>query len=128
VAGLALPRRALIPGARLELQGECNRCGACCSRILPGGRRVVCEHLRAEWPVQPLGSPMASRCAVYEYRSPLRPLQVRMLDAQGQVQLVGPCHKDTWQEDQAIAEHGLGQGCSLTLKVHHGTFQEGRPR
>ncbi len=114
----------LIPHARLELEGTCNRCGACCAMDTAEGKRVVCEYLRAEFPVQPLGTPMASRCGAYEYRSPLRPLQVRMLDAQGTVKLVGQCFKDTWQEDHAIAERGIGKGCSLTLKVHQGVFVE----
>jgi hypothetical protein len=84
------------------------------------GRRVVCEYLVAEFPVQPLGTPMASRCRAYEYRHPSRPLEIRMLDAQGAAKLVGRCFKDTWQEDHAIAERGIGKGCSLTLKVHEG--------
>lgn len=112
----------VIPGARLELVGTCNRCGLCCV-TQHEGKRVVCEYLVAEFPVKPLGHPEASRCRAYEYRHPLRPLGIRMLDAQGMVKLVGQCFKDTWQEDQAIAPH-LGQGCSLTLKVHQGHLIE----
>ena len=32
-------------GVRLDLRGECNRCGLCCIQETPAGR-VVCEHLR----------------------------------------------------------------------------------
>lgn len=112
----------LIPGVRLELQGACNRCGLCCTAEHEG-RRLVCEYLRAELEggaVKPLGAPMASRCRVYEYRHPLRPLHIRLLDARGIARLEGQCHKDAWQEDAVIAERGLGQGCSLTLPVSQG--------
>lgn len=113
----------LLPGVRLELRGACNRCGACCTRVLEGGQRVVCEYLRVASPPVPLGHPGASWCAVYEYRTPAQPLKVRMLDARGTAVLEGPCHQDTWQEDQAIAAHGIGRGCSLELVVHRGAFQ-----
>lgn len=119
-----------IPGARLELEGQCNRCGLCCVAEVDG-LRLVCEHLRAEvegGQVKPLGTPMASRCNAYEYRSQARPLEIRMLDGQGQARMVARCYKDTWQEDHTIAPH-IGRGCSLTLTVHEGQlvkFQEAK--
>lgn len=116
----------LLPHARLDLQGTCNRCGACCV-VEEGGHRLVCEYLKAEVPVQPLGAPMASRCGAYEYRSHLRPIQIRMRDAHGTVRLVGQCFKDTWQEDHAIVERGMGRGCSLTLPVSQGQLVSFEP-
>ncbi len=116
----------LIPGARLELQGECNRCGLCCTAEHEG-QRVVCEYLVAEIPVQPLGTPMASRCRAYEYRHRLRPLRIRLLDGHGVMRREAQCFKDTWQEDYVIADRGLGKGCSLTLPVHQGALVNFKP-
>jgi hypothetical protein len=106
--------------ARLELVGACNRCGLCCS-IVHEGRRLVCEHLRARLAdnrIPVLGMPEASWCGVYEQRED--GMMVSMLDASGTVRLVGPCGKDSAQEDHMILDSGIGKGCSLTLKVHHG--------
>jgi hypothetical protein len=105
---------------RLELEGTCNRCGLCCA-VMHEGRRLVCEHLRARvtdnrMPL--LGAPEASWCGVYEQR--VDGMLVRMLDASGTARLVGPCGKDSAQEDHMILETGIGKGCSLTLKIHRG--------
>lgn len=115
----------LIHGVRLDFQGTCNRCGLCCA-VQHEGQRVVCEHLLAEFPVKPLGHPEASRCRAYEYRSPARPLEIRMLDAHGTPKLVGRCFKDTPQEDHAIAPH-LGNGCSLTMPISQGQLVKFEP-
>jgi hypothetical protein len=106
-------------GVRLDLRGECNRCGLCCVVETPGGR-AVCEHLRAEGgplAVKQLGLPGASRCAVYERR--LSGMAIRMLNGRGEVVQMSQCWKDAWQEDYAIARR-IGQGCSLTIPVHEG--------
>lgn len=110
---LTLP---LIAGARLELEGTCNRCGLCCTAEHKG-QRLVCEYLLAEMPPQPLGSPMASKCRVYESRDTRFPLRIMLLDAHGEPQLKAQCFKDAWQEDHVIADRGLGKGCSLTIPV-----------
>lgn len=104
-------------GVRLDLRGECNRCGLCCVLDMPAGR-VVCEHLRAEMPVTSLGIPGASRCAVYERR--INAMAIRMLDGHGNVAQMSRCYQNAWQEDHAILARGIGRGCSLTLNVHHG--------
>lgn len=96
---------------RLALRGNCNRCGLCCVLETPAGR-VVCEHLRANSPIQPLGSRMASHCAIYERRQ--SGMAIRMLNARGEVAAMSQCFVDTWQEDYAIAQR-IGQGCSYTL-------------
>lgn len=122
-----LPLPVLPQHARLELEGECNRCGLCCS-IVHEGKRLVCEHLQAVvygGAVRPIGSPEASRCKVYEQR--VDGMTVRMLDASGTVRLVGPCGKDSAQEDHMILDSGIGKGCSLTLKVHRGELTDFRP-
>lgn len=106
----------VIAGARLELEGTCNRCGLCCVAEVEG-LRVVCEHLEAVIPVRPLGHPEASKCRVYEQRR--SGMHIAMKDAQGNIKLIGRCFKNTWQEDQAVAPH-IGRGCSLTVKVHQG--------
>lgn len=116
---MTLATLPLLPGIRIELAGMCNRCGLCCTADHEG-KRVVCEYLRAEFPVKPLGTPEASRCRAYEYRSQARPLQIRLLDAQGVARLTAQCFKDTWQEDYVIADRGIGQGCSLTIPVTEG--------
>lgn len=124
---LALPLLGpLHAGTRLDLQGECNRCGLCCVRDHQG-RRVVCEHLRAELPVRPLGHPASSRCAAYEHRRPGAPLPIRLRDGEGVTRLTGWCHKDAWQEDHTIAELGIGRGCSLTLPVAVGQLVDFTP-
>jgi len=65
-----------------------------------------------------LGTPEASWCGVYERR--VDGMSVRMLDASGTARLVGPCGKDSAQEDHMILDSGIGKGCSLTLKIHRG--------
>jgi hypothetical protein len=110
----------LVPGARLELQGECNRCGQCCTSD-HGGQRLVCEHLRAEIEggrVKPLGTPMASRCRIYAMR--WSGMSIRMKDQHGEVRQLAQCFKDTWQEDYVIADRGIGKGCSLSMRVTEG--------
>lgn len=121
----------MLPHARLDLEGTCNRCGLCCTAEVDG-RRLVCEFLRAEWPVKPLGAPEASRCSIYERRQAgQHPLPVRLLDGRGEPRKLAHCFKDTWQEDQVIAERGLGRGCSLRLPVAEGRLMaftpSGRP-
>lgn len=116
---LALPP---LHGARLELQGTCNQCGLCCT-MEHEGQRLVCEYLDAMVSggrVPPLGTSLASQCRVYESRDRRWPLRIRLKDGAGVVQRTGRCFKDTWQEDQAIAERGIGRGCSLTLPVTEG--------
>ena len=87
------------------------------------GRRLICEHLDAQLEngrVKPLGTPEASSCRVYAQR--VDGMTVRMLDANGEARLQGPCGKDSAQEDHMIAQTGLGKGCSLTLAVYQGQF------
>lgn len=112
-------------GVRITFRGECNRCGLCCT-VEHEGRTLVCQHLRAEkapgWRgviggAQPLGTPMASRCAVYELRTDGMP--ILMLDGRGEPRLQGICAKDTWLEDRRQWER-IGQGCSLAVKVFEG--------
>lgn len=116
----------LVPGARFDFMGTCNRCGLCCTADRDG-QRLVCEHLRAEKPVKPLGQPEASRCAVYEYRHQLRPLKIRLLNGSGVAMAEALCFKDTWQEDHVIADRGIGQGCSLTIPIHRGQLVKFEP-
>jgi hypothetical protein len=116
-----------LPPARLDLVGTCNRCGLCCTTVVDG-KRLVCEYLRADWPVKPLGMPEASRCSVYERRrGGQHPLPIRLLDARGTPRQLGQCFKDAWQEDQAIAERGLERGCSLRLPTSEGRLMDFTP-
>ena len=115
-----------LPGhARIPMAGTCNRCGLCCTVVGEDGKRLVCEHLVAEFPVKALGAPEASRCRVYEQR--VDGMIVRMLDASGTARLVGPCGKDSAQEDHQILDSGIGNGCSLTVKVHQGQLAAFEP-
>lgn len=114
------PAWPLLPGVRLDLEGTCNQCGLCCV-LDEGGQRLVCEHLDAVVAgghVLPLGTPMASRCHVYAQRR--NGMQIAMRDASGTVRTISRCFHNTWQEDHAIAERGLGRGCSLTMPVTEG--------
>lgn len=114
----------LLPGARLDLVGTCNRCGLCCVADHQG-QRLVCEHLRAELPVRPLGVPESSRCQVYEQRR--SGMTIKMLDGEGITRLVARCYTDTWQEDLVIAERGIGKGCSLHIPVSEGQLVKFEP-
>jgi hypothetical protein len=120
VIGLPLP---LVPGARLELQGTCNRCGQCCTAER-NGRLHICEHLLAKIEggrVKRLGMPEASLCAIYEQRhAGMPPITVTMKDERGIGRFQAQCFKDTWQEDYVIADRGIGKGCSLTMPVTEG--------
>ena len=132
--GLIIDPKAVLPAnepfpmrTRLEFEGTCNRCGLCCTTERDG-QRLVCEYLRAEVPILPLGHPQASRCAIYDRRLPdSHAIPVRMLDQTGQARTVALCFKDTWQEDHTIAERGLGRGCSLTLKSTEGQLVKFEP-
>jgi hypothetical protein len=112
----------MMPGLRLELQGTCNRCGLCCV-MQHEGQQLVCEHLKAvvtKNGVQLLGTPDASWCGVYERR--VSGMPIRMRDASGTTRRVLACYHNTWEEDQVIAERGLGKGCSLSVPVVEGTL------
>ena len=104
-------------GVRLDLRGECNRCGLCCVQDAADGSRVVCEYLAAELPARPLGHPLAARCLVYERRQ--SGMVIRMLNGRGEVAVLSRCWQDTWQEDHAVVAR-IGQGCSYTLPVSEG--------
>ena len=118
-----------MPEPRLSWQGECVRCGSCCTVTAKHNgqpMRLVCEHLRvylSGGQPMPLGAPMATKCAVYERR--VSGMPIKMLDATGEPRMVGECHVNDWIEDQRILVH-LGRGCSLTLatpeRVPLGTF------
>lgn len=98
-------------GVRLDLRGECNRCGLCCVQETPEGR-VVCEHLRAV-DLGALGTAGASTCTVYEQR--VNGMAIRMLTTgRSEVAVMSRCYQNAWQEDYAIAQR-IGQGCSYTI-------------
>ena len=94
------------------LQGECNRCGLCCSGTVPDGRSYVCANLEV---VGPLGTPFATRCKVYAERVDGM-LIVGVEPVTGAIVGTGFCYLNSRQEDLAIINKGIGRGCSLTLK------------
>lgn len=107
-----------LPPIRLDLRGECNRCGLCCVVEHPTHGTLVCEHLRVTVPVQPLGHPLSTRCGVYAQR--VSGMVIHMRDGAGVGRQLARCFKDTWQEDHVILARGIGRGCSLTLPVAEG--------
>lgn len=89
----------------MKLEGECNRCGLCCTL---GPYR--CVHLRA---TDKLGAPGATSCAVYDRRYDGMP--IIGVDAGGRPRVAGVCRKDSPKETAVIVQW-IGKGCSLKRK------------
>lgn len=115
----------------LRLEGECNRCGLCCTAETDTGETVYCEHLRF-MPVQSLlpgmpaemslGQPGATHCSIYADRVDGMP--IRMLNAKGEFRIMGNCFTlvgepdaNSPRETQVILSRGVGRGCSLTCTL-----------
>lgn len=90
----------------MQLEGECNRCGLCCTF-----GRLRCEYLVV---TAHLGNPGASRCAKYATRYDGMP--IRAVNGHGKVKAHGLCRKDSPEETQVIVQW-IGNGCSLKRKL-----------
>ncbi len=93
----------------IQLKGECNRCGLCCSGI-QDGKAWACEHLQLT-PGVPFGTPGASKCRVYERR--VNGMVITVYFCNGD-RAMSQCFKDSLQETEIILTH-IGKGCSLTV-------------
>ena len=78
------------------------------------GERVYCENLDLADP-KLLGLPLSTSCKVYEQRTPNMP--IRMLRRDGTLAQQAVCGMGTEGETWRILTEGMGQGCSLTLRV-----------
>lgn len=99
----------------LSLQGECCRCGRCCSAVL-NGCFAVCEHLRYDdVAAVEAGSDQASWCAKYTERYDGMPVAMKLVD--GTVVDTYCCWIGSLGETRAIVARGIGCGCSLGMQI-----------
>lgn len=100
----------------LTLMGECNRCGLCCTTE-HNGQAFFCENLLYEDVNDVLsGKPEATVCREYETRHNRMPIRMFNIEGEG---LSGEyyCWVGTIQETRAILSRGIGNGCSLNLRI-----------
>lgn len=88
----------------MKLEGQCNRCGLCCT-----ADGFTCINLQID---TTLGEPGATRCMAYDVRFDGMPIVGR--NAEGQ-RRTGVCRKDS-AEETALIVRFIGKGCSLTRK------------
>jgi hypothetical protein len=93
----------------VTLEGECNKCGLCCT-AQKGGVWLFCTHLLV---AGQLGTEGATRCLAYEHRYDGMPILMRTAD--GKEQVFARCHKDSAEETAVIVQKGIGKGCSLRV-------------
>ena len=94
----------------IALEGECNRCGACCE-VESWGMTLRCENLEMLGLIGQLG---ASRCRAYQTRYDGMP--IRLYDIRtGRRVMDSLCAKNSRAETEAILSQGIGRGCSLSV-------------
>ena len=100
---------------RLTLEGECSRCGLCCS-FTQDGQRLFCEYLDIN---DDLGQPMATSCRIWSDRTVNMP--IRMINEHGDIirdiDAGTTCCSGTPNETRIILDRGIGRGCSLTVRL-----------
>lgn len=96
--------------AKLSLEGECNKCGQCCS-FIANGERVYCEHLAR---YDELGKENATACKVWH--SKWNDMPIRIINAKGEHVSNAKCQVGSEHETRIIFARGIGKGCSLTVR------------
>lgn len=85
----------------MRLEGECNRCGLCCT-----SDGYTCINLQID---TTLGEPGATRCMAYDVR--FEGMLITGQNSDGH-RRQGVCRKDSKEETQIILQF-IGKGCSL---------------
>lgn len=106
--------------ARLTLEGDCNRCGQCCT-IERGAARYACEHLIWDF----TEGPGATHCAVYDRRVDGMPITLYNMNDRSDG-MTSTCGKNSAGETWAILARGIGRQCSLQVRIERPT-EEGQP-
>ena len=94
--------------AFLRLEGECNRCGLCCT-VSHRGETLYCHNLQI---TGPLGVPGASFCKAYGIR--FSGMRIMFYDKTGVIKAEGNCAHNDPMEGEVIAPW-IGKGCSLQI-------------
>jgi len=97
------------PKAELKLEGQCNRCGLCCTVEVGGGKTLYCHNLQKNTYI---GLPGASTCRMYGQRYPGMPIMLN--DKDDNFYAMGACMHGTSIEPEIIAPW-IGRGCSLRI-------------
>lgn len=92
----------------LQLEGECNRCGLCCTAS-HRGETLYCHNLQR---VAQVGMPNATFCKAYALRRP--GMRILMLDKFGIIKAEGACTHGSAVDNENIAQW-IGKGCSLQI-------------
>ena len=93
----------------MKLKGKCNFCGLCCF----SASGAKCENLQI---VLLAGVPNGTVCTAYDKRYDGMPIRMLRPDGSEAEPGLHVCAKDSLAETLAIAEKGIGRGCSLTIE------------